>query len=245
MRKLLAFLLLLSLCFSENAPLESESDIAQYLKLEIKEKNPFENFKPFGDRFGIPLPSLNSDEVVVNDFQVKEQSSINGDFNFEKDSLLNTYILDSGFNHISTLLSDYIKEILRDNNQEDIINIEVNLSGVVTHEESGLGGDVNLLYRVHKDKVNTLELLGGINRDPASQIWSGNYGVQHRIQHQSLEKIYFQQSLIKNDDLIDESTWKYGIGYSPFENFTTYIERENNTGSEDSTKAGVRYKITF
>ncbi|MBX7544790.1 hypothetical protein [Helicobacter turcicus] len=234
----------MSLCCAEES-FKPKSDIAQYLKLDIKRKNPFEAFKPLGDRFGIPLPSLKNDEVVVNDFQVKKQTLEGGDFNFKRDNVLNTYILGTGFNQASTLLSDYIKETLRNNGKDDVVNIEVHLNGVATREESGVGGNVNLLYSVHKDRINTLELLGGFNHNPTTQMWSGSYGAKHKIQHTSLRKLYFEQSFVQKDDLMDERTWKYGVGYSLFGNFKTYIERENNKESEDSTKAGVQYKITF
>ncbi|WP_299546794.1 hypothetical protein [uncultured Helicobacter sp.] len=240
------FVLSFSLCLAkDSSPIKLKSDIAQYLKLDIKRKNPFEKFQPLGDRFGVPLPSLSSDEVVVNDFKVKKQSASSGDFDFETEHLFNEYIVSAGFNKVSTLLDDYIKETLKKSDKGDIINLEIHLDGVATQNKSEIGGDVNLAYRVHKDKINTLELLGGINRDPATQMWSGSYGAKHKIQHESLKKLYFEQSLVQNDDLIDDRTWKYGVGYSPFNNFTTYVERENHKEGDDSTNAGIKYKITF
>lgn len=242
MRIFVIFIFLSSLCLAQNASFKPKSDIAQYLELDIKRKNPFEAFKPLSDSFGIPLPSLNN-EMVVNAFQTNKQTAISKDFNFKRDSVFNTYVLGAGFKHISTLLEDYVKEILK--NKDNVINVEMHLNGVVTREESGVGGDVNLLYRVHKDKINTFELLGGFNRNLATQMWGGSYGAKHKIQHELLKKLYFEQSFVQNNDLIDERTWKYGLGYSPFRNFKTYIEREDNKESEDSTKAGMQYKITF
>ncbi|WDL74160.1 hypothetical protein [Helicobacter winghamensis] len=239
------FIFIFSFSFAQNAPIKLKSDIAQYLKLDIKRKNPLEAFKPLGDRFGIPLPALSSDKVVINNFQVKKQSKSKEDFDLETEDMFNEYVVGAGFDKVSTLLSDYIKETIRQSNKSDVINLEIHLDGVATQNESGIGGDFNLVYRVHKDKINTLELLGGINHNPTSQMWSGSYGAKHRIQHKSLKKLYFEQSLVQNDDLIDERTWKYGVGYSPFKNFTTYVERENNKKGDDSTKAGVKYKITF
>lgn len=244
MKKVLLILFLASLCFSNSASLKLQSDIVQYLRLDVKKKNPFEKFKPLGDHFGIPLPSLKNDKTITSNFQVQSNSSSNQDINFETDYLLNKYVVGSGLKKISTLLSDYILERLR-NNDKDVIHLEIYLDGTVAQEENGIGGDVNLAYRMYKDKINTLEFLGGINRNPITQMWSGSYGAKHRIQHQSLNKLYFEQSLIQNDDLIDERTWRYGLGYSPFSNFIAYVERENNKEGNDSTAAGIKYKITF
>ncbi|STQ87713.1 hypothetical protein [Helicobacter pullorum] len=65
------------------------------------------------------------------------------------------------------------------------------------------------------------------------------------MQYKFLQNIIFRQSLIQNNDTLSERIWNYGLEYSPFRNFSTYIQRENRKIQKDSTKTGVRYRIVF
>ncbi len=238
MKKNVILLFYCMLCFAEEKP-PLKSDIAEYLKLEIPRKNPFESLKPLSDKMGIPLPSLQDEEELAKTSQKMQQPQQK---KFEGD-VLNDYVLGSGFGEISTLLTQHISELLRDNDKGEILKIEARLNGEMG-KENEVSGETSVLWKVYEDKNTTLELLGTSNLQ-SNQDWSGDYGFQQKFYVESLENMYFQYGLQRTSALIDDSVWKYGIGYAPFRNFSAIIEKEESEKQQDNTKASLYYRILF
>ena len=241
--KIIIFLCFALIAFAK----EREMEASKYLKLNIQHNNPFNRFQKYGNILGVPLPVVeNKIPKYYKKSPYLEQEEVvdlkSDDWELEPFGLSHK-IFNVALKQISPIFSQQIDGVLE--NYIPKVNFNVNLDAYFSQDTQNLGGDINLTFPILEHRNSSVFFLGGFIRDSQTGEWSEKYGIEHQMQYKFLQNIIFRQSLIQNNDTLSERIWNYGLEYSPFRNFSTYIQRENRKIQKDSTKTGVRYRIVF
>lgn len=224
-----------------------ETEISKYLQREINPQNPFNRYKKIGDMLGIPLPVIERNipkRYKQSPFREKEEvkSLIDKESKWDPFALSNS-VFDSALKEASPIFSQQLDRLI-----EIYIpkaDFEVNLDSYVTQESQNIGGDVNLSFPILEYKKSSVFLMGGFTRDSQTLEWGEKYGIEHQIRSFGLQNLVLMQSVIQNNNVVNERTWNYGLEYSPFRHIRLYLQRENNKINQDNTKTGIEYKILF
>ena len=125
------------------------------------------------------------------------------------------------------------------------MEFKVNLNSYFTRDDQNIGGDFNLNLPILEYEDFSLLLVGGFSRDPQTLNWGEKYGIKHQVENVLLQNLVLMQSVVQNNEVVNEQTWNYGVEYSPFKSIKLFLQRENNRIQEDNTKAGIRYRFLF
>ncbi|MCL9822307.1 hypothetical protein [Helicobacter colisuis] len=224
-----------------------ETAISNYLRKEIHHQNPLNNYKKFGDMFGVPLPVI--EEKIPKHYKqpfYKEKEEVKSliDENAEWDAYsLSNKVFNSTLKAASPIFSEQL------NNVAGIyipkVEFKVNLNSYFTRDDQNIGGDFNLNLPILEYEDFSLLLVGGFSRDPQTLNWGEKYGIKHQVENVLLQNLVLMQSVVQNNEVVNEQTWNYGVEYSPFKSIKLFLQRENNRIQEDNTKAGIQYRFLF
>ena len=241
MRKLsLFFCFLLSIVYS------SESDIAKYLKRNIKYKNPLSNYKALEGILGAPLPimSIEKSKVIYKSPFVERKKEVGSSRKLRIDTLsVSNYIFNVGLSKLSPIVSSNIDEFFT--RYTSIFDFDLSLNSSISHEVHTIGGNAIMYITLYESDAIKFLFFGALNRDASAMLWSTYYGVENRFKFgNTLHKVFFREKL--TDDNIGDTQY-YGYEFVPFRYLTTYIQGEKNSMNTKTNtfKIGARYKIRF
>lgn len=224
-----------------------ETKISNYLQKEIHPQNPFNSYKKIGDMFGVPLPVIEEKTPQYYKqpfYKEKEEVKSLVDENAKWDTYsLSHKFFNSALKATSPIFSQQLNSLVGVYIPK--VEFKVNLNSYVSRDNRNIGGNLNLNLPILEYKKSSLLLMGGFTRDPQTLDWSEKYGIKHQIKGVLLQNLVLMQSVMQNNEVMNEQTWNYGVEYSPFKSIKLYLQRENNKIQENNTKAGIQYKFLF
>lgn len=238
--------ILLSLCLLLSFIYSTESNISKYLKKDIKQRNPFADYRELEGILGAPLPlmSVEKSKAVYESPFVERKKEVGSSKKLQVDTLsVSNYIFNAGLSKLSPVVSNNVDDFFA--RYTSIVDFDLSLNSNISNEVQTIGGNAIMYITLYESNIAKFLFFGALNRDASTRLWSTYYGVENRLKFgNTLHKVFFREKLTDDNN---RDTIYYGYEFVPFKHFTTYVQGERNNINDkiNTYKIGARYKIRF